>query len=532
MYEGPFVADDTAGVPNWPADGEHSLVLPDPAEVAITLDDAAEETSEEDLSKDRDHALGTTAITISEERGDDADESGGDLPYPGPDAEPIGPEAVAEEGETIETASGAGGSIPPIPPAYGTFGEFDDEGRESTTETLADSRHILIVSKTHPLGEEKTREIAQQLTDEATDWRPVPHIRQFPDRAYYADNIGSPTILVKFTRIADYRDWDRRSAQSEMEMADKVSSIANSDPAQEVVRSQGYAGIDHVRPIAAAIHSDTGTEKVAYPWQEGRSLQEQALNLPDDEADAAIAQLDTLADGLLDVFQAHGVMPQGIHTDILMVDDSNRLHLVEAEGYEDIDPGSPAYAPGEVRRYQDDSWQPGADPQYAEFNVEGDIYVDPGVIMTARAAEEGPNPILKTFIGEGRGVTVTNAFTGEAVLIPLLDREMSSLEGGRALSRAMEQVSSLATQGAIGHVIAPTDFESSSTPDQAWTNELKAQLAQLGVRNVKVVDGRGEWVHLHVATGRVKTEHRTGKPGYDYQPLPPQSPPAMPHSDE
>jgi hypothetical protein len=382
-------------------------------------------------------------------------------------------------------------------------------------------KHIVLVSRAHPLGA-AARRVAAQMTDSSAEWEFAPGVTQQLDRKYLTNSAEDRELFVKTTfppkGVREYiASIDSRKAQNEMDIAPEVSRIIGSEAAQAVVQERGYDGIGYVAPIAATI-SDKGVESVAYQWQPGQVAETAAMNLPPEAVQKELDRLTAVRDGLFDVFQANGVEPGNLRTDQMMVD-GNRLELINAERYQRFDPGLPAYEPGQVSSHQDGQWHAHA-PHHTEPG--GLVEVAPGALVTSRRSDEAANPVFTAdLLAAGRVITVTNGFTGESTMIHIQPHQMGTREGEGAIGRALAELPSLSTKGAIAHVISKTDVP--TVDERAWNQRLTNHLSMYGVINIKpVVVGEGKTVRLRSDTGRVEIDGAAGNRIYEYQPLPAQ----------
>jgi hypothetical protein len=311
-----------------------------------------------------------------------------------------------------------------------------------------------------------------------------------------------------------------------MDIAPLVSEIIATEAAQAIVQEEGYNGIEYVAPLAATVDPATGEEKVVYPWHKGIPAAELSSSVEEDDVEYEFSphddRLQAVCEGLTDVFQANGVRPKDLRPDhLLITEETNTLALLDAEMYVRIDTGSPTYDPGQTRQYTDNQWQDILAPGQADMASPLGIPVEPGAMATGRASEEDGGALLfEATLAGGRVITLANRFTGESAVIHVPASEIRTVAGEQAIIRAVTELPSLKSEGAVAHVIAETDIPVSS--ETGWTNYLMSSLRKQGLFNVKeMITGRGKVVRVN-DTGRIEVCDLQGGRTITYQPLPPQ----------
>jgi hypothetical protein len=304
-----------------------------------------------------------------------------------------------------------------------------------------------------------------------------------------------------------------------MDLAPLVREVVATETVQDMAQQKGYTGIHYVAPLATVIDNATGEEVTAYPLQKGFMAAKMALEMPQNIAVNELQALAEVGEGLFDAFQASGILPEGLNTSQLMIDDDERLHLLGAGKYELFDPGTPTYQHGQVMRYQGGQWRPESETPHAKFNYPMTPFVEAGTSIAGRRNNEGENPIFAAFNGRGPIVTLTNQFTGESALINMPSFQLRSAHGERAVNQVLLELPSLATPGAIAHVI--TESLSVLGPT-IMSGHVAYYLDLMGIKNIKLVTAPPDKiVHLHSGTGRVEVNTIMGEQIYAYQPLPP-----------
>jgi hypothetical protein len=292
--------------------------------------------------------------------------------------------------------------------------------------------------------------------------------------------------------------------------------------------------------LAAGVDHETGTETVVYQYQPGRGAEDDAFDRPPVDSETVLENLGAVIEGMRDIFQAHGIEPVGLGSDQFRATDEGGLCLTGAGSFRRFDPARPSHYHGEIWRYQDGDWSAGPDPRYAEPDTPGAAYVESNTIAVGRGSAPGNEAsVFRAVIEDGRAVIITNPFTEESAMIHIRGADIGTDRGQAAITRAIQEMPSLGTEGAIAHVIGGENVGEDEVEGEgpaivprannAWTNQLAAYLRLHGVWNIKTVpEDVGAVVRLDVNTGGIEVGDLVGNRAYQYQPLPPQITPPPP----
>ncbi len=504
-------------------------------EAQVTLGEAHE--GDEPFERARTlREVGGAVITIPEDRGEAADR-------PETPANPIVGAESGDDPEPPNTSGGTGTGRPPTPPPPGDSGfapDPGDEGSDGSSETpsarfprsalsetvdkIEAPGRIVLVNTAHADRPKAEAMAAQFVGGDAPPWQPAEslvgrdrQVERLTNRRYYTDSQTDPTVLIKKSTYETVDDLEVRDAVSEMMRSHAVASVISSDAVQEVARAHGFAGIDVVEPLAVADLTGELTQTVAYPWQPGHLAEEM---FGSDESQAAalsseVSRVTAVTETAQDHLRAHGIDALDLTSTNILVDSSNRLHVIDAEFYADVDPGEATLEPGEVRSYQGETMQDESGIHHAEA----------GVAIAARSGNVGENPILNGDSSNSWVVTFSNVFTGESALMSINATEAVSARATEMIDEIVTDVSSLGSNAVVAHIIGTVESGLiDGEPVEDWRDQVKEYLASWGAGGVRLcINDQGKKVQLDVATGRVQVFDADGQQLYDYSPVLPES---------